>query len=393
MAQDPIAPIPKTSTTAEKLQMQAAGAKEAGLRVAIIQIESEEALTTYAELGGDFSPLAMGKSFKELEGKVRKDSPENIQQAEEQSEDSDVIIRVAQQFNKKNTELNPRTLFTLKSTIYTDDTPDEILTKLRNAYPDPFLVDETLDFLIQTTTKNASLRGKLENAKQTLNDTQGREVRAGRNIQQAAREFSEKGLGNPTALRDLYRDITGNPREAPALFDELTKSFPFPKMKIIIDFILHSLGQDMKAKGPSISRPELQRLFSEARTLQAILGVYRFFNSRMNLIQAEFKRSDLALPSAINFLSLAKTFMLILKERYPNVQRILSFASVLGISEELLAKIIIFTQLRDALRNVSPKLFKSEQHRQDVLMTFIEALSDLEDELEEDEEEEEEEES
>jgi type III secretion protein W len=57
----------------------------------------------------------------------------------------------------------------------------------------------------------------------------------------------------------------------------------------------------------------------------------------------------------------------------------------------VIAKIIVFTQMRDALRETSPKLFKSEQHRQDVLMTFLEALSSLEDELEEEEDEEEEE--
>lgn len=392
MSQDNINPLERPSLASEKFHLQAEAAQAAGAREALVQVESEEAMTAYAEGGTEFNPLAMGKDFKEIHKQTRKDAPSSVQAAEEQEEDPEILQRVAQAFNKKNPELNPRSLIAVRANIYADNTPEEMLSKLKGAYPDPSLADDALDFLIQVSEKNPALKQKLETAKKNLNETEGREVRAGKNIQQAAREFSEKGLGNPTALRDLYRDITGNPREAPALFDELAKSFPFPKMKIVIDFVLHSLGHDMKAKGPSISRPELQRLFSEARTLQAILGVYRFFHSRMQLIQGEFKRADLTLPSATNFLNLAKTFMTVIKERYPNAQRILALASTLGLSEEILAKIIVFTQLRDALRNVSPKLFKSEQHRQDVLMTFIETLSDLEDELDKEDEEDEEEE-
>jgi hypothetical protein len=42
------------------------------------------------------------------------------------------------------------------------------------------------------------------------------------------------------------------------------------------------------------------------------------------------------------------------------------------------------------MRGVSPRLFKSEKHRQDLLTTVMEAISELDDLLEEEEEEEEE---
>ena len=80
--------------------------------------------------------------------------------------------------------------------------------------------------------------------------------------------------------------------------------------------------------------------------------------------------------------------MKLLQERYPSPDKIIKLSFVLGISEEVAAQIVIFTQYRDALRHISPKLFKSERHRQDLLMTLIETLSDLEDELEDEEEEE-----
>ncbi|MEI8301018.1 MAG: type III secretion system gatekeeper subunit SctW [Chlamydiota bacterium] len=385
-----IDPIKKVSVDAEKMRMQAKEAIARSNLVIAEQIASDESLMTYAELGSEFNPLTMGKDFRELNKQLKKETESTAEAlAEEETSDPVLTQKIAQQFQNKNPELNARALLALRSFIKPQDTPDEILGKVRSAYPDASLSDDVLDFLVETHAKDPAFQEKLTRIKQQFNEVYGRDIRAGKNIQQAAAEFSKQGLGDPTALRNLYRDLVGNPRDAAPLFDELANSFPFPKMKAVIDFVLHSLGQDMKAKGPSISRPELQRLFSEARTMQAILGVYRFFYSRMGLIHGEFKRCDLSVPNMVNFQNLAKIFMNILKERYPSVQRILSFAGLLGISEEILAKIIVFTQCRDALRNVSPKLFKSDQHRQDILTTFIETLSELEDKLEDEEDKEE----
>lgn len=187
-------------------------------------------------------------------------------------------------------------------------------------------------------------------------------------------------------LRNLYRDITGNPRESNVLFNELSSKFEYNKMKTLIDFLLHSLGSDLKAKGSSIDHAELHRLISETRKLQSILGIFRFFKSRMALIIAAFARHGLILPSRLNFEALAKLFMKLLQERYPSAEKILQLGIQLGLSDEVIAQIIIFTQMRDGVRGVAPKLFKSEQHRQDVLKSFIDAIEDLDDKIEEEEE-------
>ena len=191
-------------------------------------------------------------------------------------------------------------------------------------------------------------------------------------------------------LRDLYRDITGNPREPVSLFEELTEMYTFDKMRTVLKFILHSIGSDLRSKGPSISPVELQRLFTEARTMQAILSVYRFFFQRMRLIESQFHREGLTLPSRLTFELLSKLFVKLITERYPSPDKILKMSALLGLSEEIVAQIIIFTQWRDAMRGVSPRLFKSEKHRQDLLSTLMETISELDDLLEEEEEEEEE---
>jgi type III secretion protein W len=91
----------------------------------------------------------------------------------------------------------------------------------------------------------------------------------------------------------------------------------------------------------------------------------------------------------LTFEMLAKQFMKAVQERYPSADKILQLGIQLGLSEELLAQVIILTQMRDGIRQVAPKLFKSDQHRQDLLSAFLDAIEELDERLEEEEEEEE----
>ena len=355
----------------------------------LIQESSEEEFTEWAELSA-FNPLAMARRFETLELKAKKKEKE--EQSEKANDKKVVEIKkaeeVSENFQRKNPELQARTLLLLRTRLSKGDSKEDVIKKVLETYPDYSLADEALDFLIETSDRD--LMKVIREAKEELNQTYGREVRAGRNINTQAQEFSRQGLGTPTGLRDMYRDITGNPRDPGTLFDELNKNFTYDKMKSVIDFILHSLGSDLKAKGPSIARAELHRLMTESRTLQAILGVYRFFKSRMKLVDLTFRKNGLSVPNRLTFELLAKLFMKFLQERYPSIDKVLQMAAQLGISEEEMAQIIIYTQYRDAIRQIAPKLFKSEQHRQDVLMVLIESLEDLEDKIEEKEDEKEE---
>ncbi len=288
----------------------------------------------------------------------------------------------AEQFQRRNPELRATTLQMLREAIKPGDTKEEILKKIQEFYPDVSLADEALEFLLETT--DGELYRTIQEAKQDFNALYGREIIAGRNISAQARQAAEKGLGTPTNLRDLYRDITANPRESSLLFEELANRYSFKELKKVIDFLLHSLGADMKAKGTSIPRGLLHRLFTETRSLQAILGVYRFFKGRMGLMEKLFEKEGLDLPDQLTFESMAKQFMALASERYPSASKVLQLALKLGIEKWLIAKIIVFSQLRDAIREVAVnQIYKSIQHRDELYMAIIEALEDLEDELEE----------
>lgn len=370
---------------------QQLAAQRAALSRVIAQQESSESYQSWVD-EGVFNPVLMARQFESLENKRKRVLKE--EQAEKTERSDDVIVEVegieaaSEQFNRKNPELQTRSLLLLRSRISARDTKDEILQKVLEMYPDFSLADDALDFLLETS--RGTLADEVRKAKEELNNLYGREIKAGKNIASQAREFSQQGLGSPTGLRNLYREVTGNPRDANTLFNELTMQFNYDKMKTVIDFLLHSMGTDLKSKGPSIDRGELHILLTEARKLQGILGIFRFFKSRMNLILSAFERQGMQLPMLITFEMLAKQFMKALQERYPSADKLLQLGIQLGLSEELLAQVIILTQMRDAVRQVAPKLYRSDQHRQDLLNAYIDAIEELDEQLEEEDEEEEE---
>ncbi len=384
----PIQPINPAAT--RKTQAQNLKAMQ---NVQAAQIPCKASLSSMTE--DIFSTFVMLRNAEPLDKRVKKQEHKHSEAAREDSEDNvviDDVAKTAEDFQQRNPEMQKRALLSLRAHVKESDSPEEILEKILKSYPDHFLADEALDFLSESSGHSTKLGRNTLIAKNLLNERFGREVRAGRNINFQAQEFSKQGLGNPGALRDLYRDITGNPREPIDLFEELNQEFTFDKMKVVIQFVLHSIGTDLKSKGPSIDKLQLQQLFSNGKVMQAILGVFRFFYQRMRLITTLFKKENIDLPPKLNFELLSKQFVKLLMERYQSPDKILRLASILGISEEILAQIIIFTQYRDAMRGVSPRLFKSDKHRQDLLLSLIETISELDDILEEEEEEDEDEE-
>ncbi len=355
-----------------------------------MQVESEEDLNQYFELSS-FNPMNQAQRFRKMED-IRSKSDMKEGETEETDEvatkivDVEKIDEAAERFQKNNYELNSKTLRILRSQVSKSDTPEDILKKVEAVYGDASLADEALDFLAETS--DTQLLAATQEAKEKFNKDKGKEIRAGRNMGMQAREFAKEGLGSPTSLRDLYREIILNPREPLKLFDELAEKFRFPKLKSAITFMLHSIGSDLKSKGPSIQRGELKRLLDETRSMQGILGVFRFFQSRMRLIQREFGSYNLIVPSRLDFEIIARIFVKILSERFMNPDKILQTSRILGISEEAAAQMIIYSQMRDAIKQIAPKYFRDPRHRDETLKAFIDTIEKLEDQMEEEEEEE-----
>jgi type III secretion protein W len=374
------------SHSVEQVDQRMAAQKAAAQRLGQYMIAQESAKVGFEEWTdlNAWNPFAIARNFQSLERRAREKGRQEEPQKQEKAEEGISIVEKLQEtsefYQRKNPELQARTLLALRARISPNDSAEEILRKLLEVYFDVSLADEALDFLIESA--DANMQEVLKQAKEELNRRYEREIRAGRNMALQARNFSSQGLGSPTALRDLYRGVTANPRDAYTLFQELSSKYPFEKMKAIIDFMLHSLGADVKAKGPSIAKAELHRLMTETKNMQAILGVFRYFQSRMRLIAGSFVREGLIFSVQLGFESLSKAFMNFIQEKYPSAQKALSLAQQLGIGNEDVAKLIIYLQFRDAMRGVSPRLFRDERHRQELLNSFMEALEELEEEQE-----------
>ena len=357
---------------------------EEGAELEAEQLAAEQSLMDAAE-NGLFTPIYIMKNARKLQDKLDSRKGKDAEESKNQSGNHliDSISKLAKSFEDSNPEMNQNALLGLKANIKDSDDAETIYEKVRKFYKDEYLADEALKFLEETTNPHTNLGKNIRKARTLLNERHQRAVCAGRNISDDACEYAKQGLGSPTSLRELYQDVTGNPKDPISMFEQLSQSFDFEKMKPILAFLLRSLGKDIKSKGPSISKIELQRLFSETRTMQAILSIYRFFLGRMPLIKDTFDRDNIQWPQNMNFELLSKMFTQYIQERYPSSDRLLNQVQELGIENYIVAQMIIFGQYKDALRGVSPKLFKSNTHRQDLLMAVVETVSELDEMLDE----------
>lgn len=295
------------------------------------------------------------------------------------------IKDMAGKFQKRNPELREKVLVLLREYLKPGDTKDDILRKILEFYPDnPSLADEALEFLLATT--EGDLHDQVEQARSEHLQQFTREITAGRNISTQTNEAAQKGLGTPTTLRDLYKDVTANPRDATMLFQELSQKYnsDFNQINKALGFLLHSLGSDMKSKGPSIEPGQLQMLFNETRSLQSILGVYRFFKGRTHLVETLFKKEGVDMPQQLSFELMTKQFMTLAAERYPTPKAVLDSVVPLGVKDSPAGIITVLSQFRDAIYQVSvPQILKGDARKAELFNAIILALDELEDALDE----------
>ncbi|MCH9626383.1 MAG: hypothetical protein S4CHLAM2_00030 [Chlamydiales bacterium] len=326
---------------------------------------------------------ARNSRFKTLESRKKNPTSEGkrVEGVKAKSEED-----LAQDYNRRNPELPPDRLRSLKESLKEGQSAEDILSDVSKEFPDATLADEALEYLEKAT--EGDLNTSVQKARSLLNELKGREVIAGRNVDTVAKSYHKQGVGDSaTELRELYRDITGNPRHHNTLFSELAAKYPFDQLKLVVAFLLKGLAYDLKSKGPSIPQPELMRLMTETRNLQSILWVYLFFKSRMKMIASLYKSYGLTSAEKLAFESLAKEFIRLVEERYPSVLKLLKQLEKFGPLDEL-EQIIVLMQFRDAIRQLSPRLYKSVKHRQDLLLVILESLEELEERVTEDEDEE-----
>ncbi len=371
----------------QSLQAQLRGQAVRAAGRTLIAAQIAGARSAKAELAEAFNPFSAdrkteSRAFEERRQEiVKKGDFEDITPIEAPEQ----LDSLAQEHQQRNPELDAELLLNLRNAVMRPGaTPEEILAEVLAAFPDPALADEAFEFLIETTFGETLVQ--VGEARSLLRGRFPREVTAGRNMGAESRTFSSMGLGSPTELRALYLDVTGESQDHNALFEKLSSEHAYDELKEIVEFLLKSLGADLKAEGPSIARGKLYWLVTEVRILQSILGIYSFFQKREALLKRLFHHHGLKMPETLTFEVMAKQFITLVEDRYPSSSKLLRLAKELELEDEIMAQILVYGQYRDAIRQVAPRIYRSLKHRYDLLMALIEALEELEDRLEEEEE-------
>lgn len=292
----------------------------------------------------------------------------------------------ASKFEKRNPELRAGTLVNLLKKAQDCKTKDELLKLIEEYYPDPLLADEALDFLAQNSLgdfKEIVLAAKDEFSKKFERD-----IRAEKNIAQEVSRFAGKDIEVRPKLRQRYLELihTSAERGASEIFLDYGKQFPtYKELRRIFAYFYRALGMDLKAQGPAIEKGFLHSLMQEVRKAQSGIGLYNFFRDRLALMQKEFTRNGLSFPEGLTFEKMTESFLELLSERYPSLEKVfehIPFSKTLNI----LGKIITCNQFRDAMPQTSMAfLFRSEQHKEELRKSILDALEKLEEELEENE--------
>jgi hypothetical protein len=312
------------------------------------------------------------------------------------------VEEIAEGFEREreNPELKAGALIALRDQIKEGDSKEKIINTVMTFYKDALLALEALDFLLLSTS--GPLKETVQAAKEAFIDTHQRELRAGRNIQQQVEEANKQGLGEPpSSLRKSYQDYTSKELDSVSLFQDLQKKYSsYEDIKVMLQFLLHSLGSDLKPPlGADLKplpssittndRPKMQNLINETKICQSILHNYNFFNARMSVIKLLFEKDHMEKPAQLTFESIAKEYMNLVSNRTFDRNSVLSLAPKLGISVDKLgaqnalrAQIAVFSQMLAASYNVSLRIFKTGTIRDDALERRNKCIQNLEDVLE-----------
>src|SRR5579863_7423805 len=134
----------------QKAQQQAAARMS---QYAIAQEAAREGFEEWGDLNA-WNPLALARNFQNLEKRAREKTRSEESKQEKLDEEQEVhaveeLQSVSESYQRRNPELQARTLLALRVRITARDSVEDILRKLREAYTDLSLVDEALDFLLE----------------------------------------------------------------------------------------------------------------------------------------------------------------------------------------------------------------------------------------------------
>jgi len=254
-------------------------------------------------------------------------------------------------------------------------TPRELLNSLSEGSKDPSHQFAMLSILEQALAegegdRDGAFRALINTARQMLMSAQGEAVRAGINLAQEvnARATSPEEMQD---LRDMYRgEILGfsTPQQC---FRSIMDTRGAAGLQAAIDFLTAGCGADLQSVTPSKSPEELRRIILDLQCVQVLKTVLDRMSALGTRMDVQYQQ-----PCRMDGEQMTGKIMNFTELSYVSADEIGGFIGECGI-EKLLARMDFCRELTAVFRQLSPRLFASEQDRISLVASAQEHLDGI----------------
>ncbi|MGN0886749.1 MAG: type III secretion system gatekeeper subunit SctW [Candidatus Spyradenecus sp.] len=272
-----------------------------------------------------------------------------------------------------NHEFLSRLLRQLRAAMGQGTLPDVrgLLKQLAEGSGDPSHQFAMLDVLEQALGEGeGDLRTLLTQTRTHLMESQGKEIRAGINLAQEvnARATSPEEM---QGLRDLYRGEVLGFSTPQACFRSILQSRGAIALQATIDFLTAGCGVDLQSPNPSQTPEELRRILLDLQCVQVLKTVF----DRMNALEARMwvQFHEHTLLSGEQMTGRVMEFTELAYVSSANIQ---AFIAACGLMKWL-AKMDFCREMVAIFRQLSSRLFASENDRLRLVDAAQEELDEL----------------
>ena len=261
----------------------------------------------------------------------------------------------------------------LRSSAAAGNIPDarELIKELARGSTDPSHQFAMLDILEQAfDAGEEELAALVRQAKVTLTEEKGPEIRAGINL---AEEINARATTpeQMQELRDMYRsEVVGfkNPQDC---FRSLLASRGPGRLAEAISFLIAGCGKDLAAPRPSMEAAALGRILTDLGCVQSLQTVLDEFTNLAARMGREFGENCL-----LNGEQMTGRVIDLTEQAFVAAGAIAAFEGECGLTR-LLARMDFARELTRLFRKLSPRLFVKEGDRQRLVDAAQEHLDGL----------------
>ena len=247
----------------------------------------------------------------------------------------------------------------------------DLLRELGRGSTDPSHQYALLDILEQSLAGDeADLRSLVRQARQQLESAKGPEIRAGVNLAQEinARAATPAEMQN---LRDMYRsEVVGftTPQDC---FRSLLAARGPGGLADAIEFLIAGCGKDLKSALPSLGEEALSRILTDLQCVQVLNTVMDKLTLLAGRMGSLFGEACL-----LNGEQMTGRVLDFTEQTFVAPGAIAAFIGECGV-KKLLAQLDFATELTKLFRQLSPRLFRKESDRAQLIDSTQEHLDAL----------------